>query len=116
MADFQIKTPPQIYDVIIVGSGAGGGMAAHERSWSTLSASNTAVKPFWEISPMPVQFATQTRALILGQYSKTTIISCDFLIRANTIGSKKFFNMAEQVVLMLVVSAIFNLDEAASKI
>ena len=30
MADFQIKEAPKTYDVIIVGSGAGGGMAAHE--------------------------------------------------------------------------------------
>lgn len=30
MADFQIKSAPKTYDVIIVGSGAGGGMAAHE--------------------------------------------------------------------------------------
>ena len=29
MVDFQIKTAPQSYDVLIVGSGAGGGMAAY---------------------------------------------------------------------------------------
>ena len=30
MFDFQIKDPSTIYDVVIIGSGAGGGMAAHE--------------------------------------------------------------------------------------
>jgi choline dehydrogenase-like flavoprotein len=30
MLDFQIKEPSTVYDVVIVGSGAGGGMAAHE--------------------------------------------------------------------------------------
>ncbi len=29
MNDFQIKLQPTIYDVVIVGSGAGGGMAAY---------------------------------------------------------------------------------------
>ena len=29
MGDFQIKVQPTIYDVVIVGSGAGGGMAAY---------------------------------------------------------------------------------------
>ena len=29
MGDFQIKTNPKSYDVVIVGSGAGGGMAAY---------------------------------------------------------------------------------------
>ncbi|MES2882267.1 MAG: FAD-binding protein, partial [Bacteroidota bacterium] len=29
MGDFQIKTQPKNYDVVIVGSGAGGGMAAY---------------------------------------------------------------------------------------
>ena len=29
MGDFQIKTNPKNYDVVIVGSGAGGGMAAY---------------------------------------------------------------------------------------
>ena len=30
MSDFHIKSAPKTYDVIIVGSGAGGGMAAYE--------------------------------------------------------------------------------------
>jgi choline dehydrogenase-like flavoprotein len=30
MNDYQIKEAPKVYDVVIVGSGAGGGMAAHE--------------------------------------------------------------------------------------
>ncbi len=29
MGDFQIKQQPKLYDVVIVGSGAGGGMAAY---------------------------------------------------------------------------------------
>lgn len=29
MSDFQIKKSPTVYDAIIVGSGAGGGMAAY---------------------------------------------------------------------------------------
>jgi choline dehydrogenase-like flavoprotein len=30
MGDFQVKVQPTVYDVVIVGSGAGGGMAAHQ--------------------------------------------------------------------------------------
>ena len=32
MGDFQVKVQPKSYDVVIVGSGAGGGMAAYELS------------------------------------------------------------------------------------
>ncbi len=29
MGDFQIKVRPKVYDIVIIGSGAGGGMAAY---------------------------------------------------------------------------------------
>ena len=48
MGDFQIKVQPKNYDVVIVGSGAGGGMAAYMLSKAGLSVALMEAGPMYD--------------------------------------------------------------------
>lgn len=57
MGDFQIKTQPKTYDVVIVGSGAGGGMAAYVLANAGLSVALIEAGPMYD----PAKNVTQLK-------------------------------------------------------
>jgi choline dehydrogenase-like flavoprotein len=52
MGDFQIKVQPKTYDVVIVGSGAGGGMAAYMLANAGLSVALVEAGPMYDPAKM----------------------------------------------------------------
>ncbi|HZH64595.1 MAG TPA: GMC family oxidoreductase [Flavisolibacter sp.] len=57
MGDFQIKVQPKVYDVVIVGSGAGGGMAAYMLANAGLSVALVEAGPMYD----PAKNVTQLK-------------------------------------------------------
>ena len=53
MGDIQVKKQPKKYDAVIVGSGAGGGMAAYTLAKAGLSRFDASIDPD-EVAPAPM--------------------------------------------------------------
>ena len=70
MGDFQIKVHPTLYDVIIVGSGAGGGMAAYTLATAGLKVALVEAGPTYDPAKNITQMKWPWESLRRGASTK----------------------------------------------